>query len=135
TINSTAVFSAFALLAFGLAACGENAAPPHEGGTARSSAAAATGSGVIKTSAGDYRFTPTTCAIGVSGGTNDVEVGGAGAGPDGAPIYVEYSSTAGVLKIRLGVDKPFATADHSINGGVVHTQPFDIAVSGQTIQA
>lgn len=71
----------------------------------------------------------------MSGGMNDVEVGGAGAGPDGAPIYVEYSSTAGVLKIRLGVDKPFATADHSINGGVVHTQPFDIAVSGQTIQA
>ena len=133
-INRTAAASAFALLALGLAACNNDAAQPNATKTAAPSASVS-GSGVIKTSVGDYRFTPTTCAIGISGGMDDVEIGGAGVGPDGAPIYVEFSSTADALTIGLGVDKPFATAEHQIQGGRVYSQPIDVAVSGRTVQA
>lgn len=133
-INRTAAVSAFALLALGLAACSDDAAQPNPAKTAAPSASA-TGSGIIKTSGGDYSFTPTTCAIGISGGMDDVEVGGAGVGPDGTPIYVEFSSTANALTIGLGVDKPFATAEHRIQGGRVYSQPIDITVSGRTVQA
>lgn len=132
-----AVGSAFALIALGLAACGDNAAQPDQTKTAAptAAAAAATGSGVIKTSGGDYRFTPTTCAIGVEGGVDDIEIGGAGVGPDGAPIYVEFSSTANALDIGLGVDRPFVTAERQIRGGRSASRPFEITVSGQVVKA
>lgn len=117
-----------------LSACGDSAPKPAQPGSAAPAAPTA-GSGVIKTASGDYRFTPTTCAIGISGGLDDVEVGGAGVGPDGAPIYVEFSSTANALDISLGVDRPFASAENRLIGGRSASRPFDITVSGKVISA
>ncbi len=70
-----------------------------------------------------------------AGGDHDIEVGGAGVGPDGAPIYVEFSSTANELDIGLGVNRPFVTAEDRLVGGRSVSRPFEIAVSGTVIRA
>lgn len=73
--------------------------------------------------------------MGVSGGLHDIEVGGAGVGPDGAPIYVEFSSSANELDIKMGVDRPFVSTENRLVGGRSASRPFDITVTGKVIRA
>lgn len=39
------------------------------------------------------------------------------------------------MSIKLGVDRPFATAETRLVGGRSGSQPFDITVAGQVIRA
>lgn len=91
--------------------------------------------GTIVTSFGRYIFTPSHCGIGVEEGVDDIEIGGPGKSPDGEPIYVEYSSTADELEIKLGVDKPSTTSEHKFVAGQHTTQSIEYSVSGMTVRA
>lgn len=127
--------SVLALAAAGLSACGEAAPGSTPPAAAEAANPASTRSGVITTSAGVYRFTPRTCAMGVEDGVHDIEVGGPGVGPDGQPIYVEFTSTGNALDIGLGVDGAFATAERRLIAGQHVTQPIAFEVSGNVIRA
>lgn len=108
---------------------------PAENAATASSSTASNATGTVVTSFGRYIFTPSHCAIGTEGGIDDIEIGGPGKSPDGEPIYVEYSSTADELEIKLGVDKPFTTSEYKFVAGQHSTEPIEYSVSGKTVRA
>lgn len=90
-------------------------------------------SGVLKTAAGNYKFTPTTCAISKEDGVDDVEIGGRGKAPDGEPFYFELSSTGNALSLGLGADGPFVSANRKLQAGRYVSQELAVEVSGRKI--
>lgn len=112
---------------------GEEAAASKAAPVAGATAAKA-GSGVIETEAGRYVFTPTTCAMGSQDGVPDIEVQGPGTAPDGEKVFVEFSSTADALTIKLGVDRAFSSPDRSLKAGHIYTQKMPVEVAGSTIR-
>lgn len=89
--------------------------------------------GVLRTSAGNYRFTPTTCAIYKEDGVDDIEIGGTGLAPNGEPLYFEFSSMANEMAVRLGVDGPFKSSDRTLRAGRYVSQEFTVTVTDRTI--
>lgn len=120
-----------------LAACGASDAPPAAPDAERAPAEAAStriaASGVIDTASGRYTFTPRVCAIHKEDGVDDIEISGPGTSPDGAKVFVDFSSTANELSIALGVDTPFSSPDRQLKAGQYVTEPMDIRVDGRTI--
>lgn len=97
-------------------------------------AAASTPSGVIQAETGPYNFIPRTCAVHIEDGVPDIEISGVGISPDGEKMFVEFSSTANELSIKLGVDQPFASSDRTLKAGQYVTEKLDIEISGTTIR-
>lgn len=97
-------------------------------------AGASTPSGVVQTDEGSYNFIPRTCAVHIENGEPDIEVSGAGTSPDGEKIFVDFSSIADELSIKLGVDQPFASSDRALKAGQYVTEKLVIEVSGTTIR-
>lgn len=98
-------------------------APPATGGA----------SGVIGTSAGNYEFTPATCALYRQDGVDDVEIGGPGTAPDGEKFYFGLSSTGNELTLDLGADGPFASTGRRLQAGRWVSQEFTVQVSDRTL--
>lgn len=93
----------------------------------------AAGSGVLETSIGRYKFTPTTCAFYEQDGAYDIELGGPGTTPDGEKLFFELSSTANALTIGLGVDRPYASSERQLKAGRIYSQELDIVVDGEKL--
>ena len=138
-------FLAAGVLACLLAACsGErdaaapapSAAPPAEVQPAPDAAAVASASAaaVLSTGAGDYRFTPQTCAVTQEGGAHDIEIEGPGTTPDGEPFWLSFSSTGDELELALGVDQRFANSERSLKAGGHISSPLAVQVEGKRVR-
>jgi hypothetical protein len=127
--SKTCLAVAMSLSLLALTACSAEAEGP------KPEAAIALGNpgGVLKTSAGVYEFTPTTCAIYKEDGVDDIEIQGPGTAPDGEKFYFELSSTGNAITIELGVEAPFKTSDRQIRAGQYVSKAFTVDVSGLTI--
>jgi hypothetical protein len=112
-----------------LAACsGEAESPPRAQADAASAAV-----GVLETSSGAYRFTPTTCAFHQEDGVYDIEIGGPGEAPDGEKFFFELTSTGQAIAVNLGADGPFASSDRKLVAGKHVSEEFTINVSGTSL--
>ena len=127
-------------LSWALAACsGERDTPPPAAAPTPATSAAPTPApakeGVLTTGAGEYRFTPQTCAVAQEGAEYDIEIEGPGKAPDGEPFWLSFSSTGNELGVSLGVDKPFASSTRSLKAGQHISSPFKVEVSGRQVRA
>lgn len=92
-------------------------------------------SGILQTTMGAYSFLPTTCAVYVEDGVNDIEIQGSGTAPDGEVFFFELSSTANAMTVGLGVDGPFVMPEREFTAGRVTSQEFSLVVTGAVISA
>ena len=120
-------------LAFALASCFVMLA----GCKADTAASAAPGSqasnrsGVLKTSVGNYEFTPTTCGLHREDDFDDIEIQGPGVAPDGEVFYFELSSTGEEMSVNLGVDNFFSSSERRLTAGRWTSEPYTIQTSGK----
>lgn len=112
-----------------LAGCSAEAEDPQSA----ASTTATKASGVLETSLGAYRFTPTSCGVHYEDGVLDIEMGGPGTAPDGEKIYFELSTIANHIVVKLGVDGPFKTSDRQLRAGQHVSETFTVDVSGKVI--
>ena len=96
--------------------------------------ASAPAGGLLSTGAGDYRFTPQTCAVTREGGEHDIEIEGPGTTPDGEPFWLSFSSTGDELALALGVDKRFASSERSLKAGGHISSPLAVQVEGKRVR-
>lgn len=89
-------------------------------------------SGVLKTSLGNYKFTPTLCVLHREDDVDDIEIQGPGVAPDGEVFYFELSSTGEEMSVNLGVDSVFSTAERRLAAGRWISEAFTIQTSGKT---
>ncbi len=128
------------MLAFSVAACvdasdKDGATETEQGKDAIVNAGATIRNGVVATSSGRYAFTATTCVASTVDGAVDAEISGPGTGPDGEPIFVDFTAVGQELTIGLGVDKPFSSPERMLRGGQYVTRPFTVALTGRTVRA
>lgn len=110
-----------------MTACGNGAENPQP----EVPATAEKATGVLQTSLGDYRFTPTVCTLHKEDGFDDIEIHGPGTGPDGEEFYFELSSTGNHIVLQLGVNGPFASSERKLQAGQHLSEEFAVEVSGR----
>ncbi len=120
-----------------LVACsGEAESPPvAQADVAGAAASGATGIGVgvLETSGGAYKFTPTLCAFHKEDGVDDVEIHGPGQAPDGEKFYFEFSSQGNEMIVKLGADGQFESPERRLVAGMHVSEAFDVNVSGKSL--
>ncbi len=90
--------------------------------------------GVLETPNGRYEFSLRSCAIYLDDGKYDIELQGPGIAPDGEKIFIEYSSTAEAISVKLGVDQPYKSTDRTIKAGNYVTEAMKLTVTDNIIE-